>query len=308
MNYRKAGILFFLTICLEILTSVLLNIAGSYIPALYDIIPSTLLSEAVVLLPSIAFACMTEEKFGEMFPWKRIRVESGVLSVLMMILIFPLVMVANLFTMLFVQNTVEAMRPMISRYPMWIMILLIGVLAPVCEELVFRGYIFRSLYKSTGFWPAALISAIMFGMMHLNFNQAAYAFVIGMFFAGLAWASGSLWSSVIAHAVFNSVEVVIMYAAGSLLEPGTADEAEGLLADPGQVASLGIFLLLAAGIVVLFGLLAVRCIRRIRILEEKADAGRFEEENCKSRWSISIFAVSGMIISVIFMILSASML
>ena len=45
----------------------------------------------------------------------------------------------------------------------------------------------------------------------MNFNQTAYAFVIGIFLALLVNATQSLWSSIIFHIIFNSSEVILMY-------------------------------------------------------------------------------------------------
>ena len=41
------------------------------------------------------------------------------------------------------------------------------VMAPIAEELVFRGSIFRSVADRRGFWPGAIASAIPFGLIHV---------------------------------------------------------------------------------------------------------------------------------------------
>ena len=51
---------------------------------------------------------------------------------------------------------------------------------------------------------AALMSGLLFGCFHLNINQALYAFVMGIVFAYMVEATGSLWSSVIAHFAVNT--------------------------------------------------------------------------------------------------------
>ena len=60
--------------------------------------------------------------------------------------------------------------------------------------------------------------------MHLNLNQAAYAFIIGIGLALLVDATGSLWSSIVFHMVFNSTEVVMMYLADSIAPNVLANE------------------------------------------------------------------------------------
>ena len=56
-----------------------------------------------------------------------------------------------------------------------------------------------------------LLSSLLFGLMHMNFNQAPYAFALGVAMAVLVEATGSLWSSVLMHVIFNAQSVLLMY-------------------------------------------------------------------------------------------------
>ena len=76
------------------------------------------------------------------------------------------------------------------------------------EEWIFRGYIFRALKERWPWWGAALASAAGFALMHAanpNFSAAALAntFLAGVLLALLVERSGSLWSAVLAHGVWN---------------------------------------------------------------------------------------------------------
>ena len=89
------------------------------------------------------------------------------------------------------------------------MFLLVAVvMAPVFEEIVFRGFLFRGLANSWGWVGGALASAAIFGAAHLQLDVflplAALGFV-------LAWAykkTGSLWTCITMHALFNLIAVV----------------------------------------------------------------------------------------------------
>ena len=89
------------------------------------------------------------------------------------------------------------------------MFLLVAVvMAPVFEEIVFRGFLFRGLANSWGWVWGALASAAIFGAAHLQLDVflplAALGFV-------LAWAykkTGSLWTCITMHALFNLIAVV----------------------------------------------------------------------------------------------------
>lgn len=86
-------------------------------------------------------------------------------------------------------------------------ILVAVVMAPLFEEIVFRGFLFRGLANSWGWMWGALASAAIFGGAHLQLDiflpLAALGFV-------LAWAyhrTGSLWTCVTMHAIFNLIAV-----------------------------------------------------------------------------------------------------
>ncbi|MDD3193778.1 MAG: type II CAAX endopeptidase family protein [Oscillospiraceae bacterium] len=79
---------------------------------------------------------------------------------------------------------------------------LLAVLPPVFEEIAFRGILMQSLRRfGDGF--ALLISAIIFGLFHLNMVQAPYAFLLGLWFGYLVLRTGSLRISMALHACVN---------------------------------------------------------------------------------------------------------
>jgi membrane protease YdiL (CAAX protease family) len=59
-------------------------------------------------------------------------------------------------------------------------ILLYCIAAPIIEELVFRIFIYNTVYRFLGFLPAALISSLLFGAFHMNMIQFVYASIMGM--------------------------------------------------------------------------------------------------------------------------------
>lgn len=62
-------------------------------------------------------------------------------------------------------------------------LLVMGLAAPLCEEMIFRGLAYRCLKKKTGAVPAAVISAAFFALYHGNFLQGIYAGGLGLLLA-----------------------------------------------------------------------------------------------------------------------------
>lgn len=97
----------------------------------------------------------------------------------------------------------------------------IGIIAPVAEEMVFRGAILRRLNDALGHrlrWVAIGVSALLFGAVHGNAAQGSTAFVVGLLLGWMYVRTGSIVPGVVYHWVNNST-AVLLYR----INPQTAD-------------------------------------------------------------------------------------
>lgn len=91
--------------------------------------------------------------------------------------------------------------------------LLVAVLAPIAEEIFFRGMIFRALWNGIGLWPAAIASGLLFGSLHIDslssdrLLQVIPLAVLGISFALLYSWTGTLYSTIALHATNNAIAV-----------------------------------------------------------------------------------------------------
>ena len=161
----------------------------------------------------------------------------------------PLVTLVNAISMLFVDNTVASMSGDILGAPFIVMFLHHGGFSGLFnEELICRGIFYQGYKRSGTTMQAMLMSALLFALMHMNFNQAAYAFVIGVLVVLLIEATGSIWSSIIVHIVINSQQVLMLY----MLEDGTeaglemVQEAQSMLTTDDLLLVISIYLILSA--------------------------------------------------------------
>lgn len=82
------------------------------------------------------------------------------------------------------------------------------VVAPICEEFLFRGFIFTSLRNWRGVWPAAIISGLLFGAVHAGSAPAVDLVPLAGLGFGLCLlyrATGSLYPCIAAHSLNNSL-------------------------------------------------------------------------------------------------------
>ncbi len=78
------------------------------------------------------------------------------------------------------------------------------VIAPVSEELIFRGVTLGYAKKALPVTGAVCLQAILFGVFHLNMIQGIYAAFLGLFIGYLCEAGGSLVIPIVFHAFFNT--------------------------------------------------------------------------------------------------------
>jgi membrane protease YdiL (CAAX protease family) len=82
------------------------------------------------------------------------------------------------------------------------------VIAPICEEVLFRGYVFTALRNWRGTWPAALITGVTFGAVHLGSAPTVDLIPLAALGFGLCLlyrATGSLYPCIAAHSLNNSL-------------------------------------------------------------------------------------------------------
>ncbi len=99
--------------------------------------------------------------------------------------------------------------------------LVVGILAPVAEEVVFRGAILRVLLKvfsQERRWVAIMLSALLFAAAHGNMAQIPHAFLIGLLLGWMYYRTGSIFPGLVMHWVNNSIAYVTV-----MLMPGLQD-------------------------------------------------------------------------------------
>lgn len=254
MNSKKVNRIFLAIILTHIVTVILLGVLHSVYTL--EIVPNFILSQGIILAPAIVGAFLSNENPLKLSGFHRIKISSVFMIILFTFLAMPLTTVINAFSLLFVDNTVAAMSGDILEIPFIVMLLIIGILGPVSEELVFRGIIYQG-YKKTGtVFQALCLSALLFALMHMNFNQAAYAVVIGILLVLLVEATGSLWGSIIFHVVFNSQQVCLMYLSDMLSQGTIAASGEELTKEM-IIMALSVYLVIATVTTTLAGCVLV---------------------------------------------------
>jgi membrane protease YdiL (CAAX protease family) len=90
---------------------------------------------------------------------------------------------------------------------------LVCVVAPIAEETFFRGFFFGALRNWRGVWPAAIITGLVFGAVHIGSYSVAYLpplAVLGIALCLVRWRSGSLYPCIALHAMNNGLAFALL--------------------------------------------------------------------------------------------------
>jgi uncharacterized protein len=104
---------------------------------------------------------------------------------------------------------------------MWLAIIVAVIMAPLVEELLFRGVLFQAMRPRVGLWPAAVLSSLVFTLVHVEVITSQPLALTGLFTLGVvfAWAfhrTGSIVVPILGHAVFNGMSVLLAIAVDRL--------------------------------------------------------------------------------------------
>jgi membrane protease YdiL (CAAX protease family) len=149
--------------------------------------------------------------------WTNMRLPLGVI-VCFGVLTGVIVVIAS--TLIHLPDTANPMTElMVTRTAILLMTVFGTTVAPVCEELAFRGFLQPLLARSLGAAPAILLAAIAFGMLHYfeygnSWRHSLIIAAAGVAFGAMRQFSGSTKAAVLMHASYNAFFFLVMFADG----------------------------------------------------------------------------------------------
>lgn len=205
MNIKKINQMFLVT--------VLISLSASLMP-LSRMFPDygarLLFSELLLAAPGAAWIFAGKRNYARTVRLKKIHGSTALLLFLFYIAIMPVMSLINAVSMLYVENiTTDMMTQVVSGHSYLIGMVLIALLPCILEESVYRG-LFYNEYRKAAPVGGMLLSAFLFGIMHGNWNQFSYAFVMGMIFCLIVEATDSILSSMLLHFFINGTSVTLL--------------------------------------------------------------------------------------------------
>lgn len=85
------------------------------------------------------------------------------------------------------------------------------VIAPLAEELLFRGYLYGKLKKTAGIFVAIILVSVSFGVLHGQLNVGIDTFVLSVVLCGLRELTGSVWAGILLHMTKNFIAFYFLF-------------------------------------------------------------------------------------------------
>jgi membrane protease YdiL (CAAX protease family) len=103
------------------------------------------------------------------------------------------------------QKVVESLGADSNKLLLVVGALVVIAVAPVCEELFFRGILFKVLRQRMPFWPAAVIDGVLFGFVHGSLVIVPVLAALGVMFCYVYERTGSIFPTIALHALNNTI-------------------------------------------------------------------------------------------------------
>ena len=279
-------------------------------------------NEIIILGMVVIYCLVTKVKISE-FRIKLLSIKEFILSLLVGYLIIPMAMFLTSVTGLFVENAASTTVALVNPYPFIVQLILIAVMPAFVEEVTFRGLFYGAYRKSDKYLGAIVLSGVLFGLFHLNFDQFVYATFMGIVLAKLTEATGSILSSMLAHFAFNTYSVTMSYllkfvdediVTNSKAEAASMTAVEKATQLGGLFVSGLLFLAIAIFVIQILDKKNKKDIDDLSLVnttdyneqddKEKEDTVLIEEEKSEKNRLITIPLVCGIIMALCYMIFS----
>lgn len=87
------------------------------------------------------------------------------------------------------------------------------IIAPIAEEVLFRGYFYGGLRKHMGIIVSSIVVSVVFGVLHGQWNVGVNVFALSLVLCALREMTGSIWAGIVLHMVKNAIAFYGLYIA-----------------------------------------------------------------------------------------------
>ena len=92
----------------------------------------------------------------------------------------------------------------------------LAVIAPIVEEVIFRGYLYGKLRVKIPKWLAIILTSLLFGLIHFQWNVGVTVFCMSVITCTFREVTGSIYAGILVHMINNGIAFYLTYVAGMM--------------------------------------------------------------------------------------------
>lgn len=183
-----------------------------------------ILGQLILVLPGMSWMVFKKADFKESLGFRPVSWDNLKMAVCVLVCAYPAIVLLNMISMLFVRNVMTSVISSVMGLGLWPSLVIMALMPAFNEEFLCRSLLYQA-YRPVSKLGGAFLSAFIFGLLHLNFNQMPYAFYVGIVFALMVEATGSVYTSMIMHFLLNGFNVGLNFIVGGSQTEAAASQA-----------------------------------------------------------------------------------
>ena len=183
----------------------------------------SLIGELILLGIAVGAVAVFGGKFRSVFPIHKPKLTEVMGTILIYFGASQAISVVTMIEMYIapemVTETSIGLSSMFTSSSMIVAIIVVGIAPAICEEAVFRGVFFNSIWNQThGKWIPILVTAAVFGLFHGSIIRFFPTFLLGIVLGYLVYETNNMFYNVMFHAINNIIPVLVLYGMQFLMQ------------------------------------------------------------------------------------------
>lgn len=183
----------------------------------------SLIGELILLGTAVGAVAVFHGNFRSVFPIHKPKLTEVMGTILIYLGASQAISVVTMIEMYIapemVTETSIGLSSMFTSSSMIVAIIVVGIAPAICEEAVFRGVFFNSIWNQThGKWIPILVTAAVFGLFHGSIIRFFPTFLLGIVLGYLVYETNNMFYNVMFHAINNIIPVLVLYGMQFLMQ------------------------------------------------------------------------------------------
>lgn len=257
-----------------------------------------ILSQSLIFLPALIYIINRKKHIRKILRFNKLNIVTLIALTFFTYTMLPVMSFINMVSMMFVKNKISStVTEIVGKESLVLGIFAVAVIPAFVEEILFRGILYNT-HRKVSIKKALLLNGLLFGLLHGNFNQFAYAFFMGIVFSLVVEATDTVISTIWCHFLINGNSIISAFLSKNIKTTEVVDS---------NVITVNTFIpwacmaLVALSISILILIFITKYNNRYDYLKKKLSVNK-KDKKSKNVSLLSSGLIIAMITSIVYMI------